>query len=175
MLYGKRIYMREIIKEDIEILYELCANDEVLKYNGSDEGIASKRYMLDNFRYFKKPSKKDYVIVKKRGGILGLISYCEISYAKGVYSISIMIGKKYWGKGYGKEAIETVLEYLFNKKKAHKIELEVVEENKAAIRCYEKCNFQIEGKRRKKYFYKERYLDTILMSLLEDEYKAIRS
>ena len=38
--------------------------------------------------------------------------------------------------------------------------------------CYKKCGFVEEGIRRKKYYYKGEYLDTIVMGLLKEEFKA---
>ena len=32
MIYGKGLYLREVVKEDIDRAYELCVNDDVLKY-----------------------------------------------------------------------------------------------------------------------------------------------
>ena len=40
------------------------------------------------------------------------------------------------------------------------------------VLCYKKCGFIEEGIRRKKYYYKGEYLDTILMGLLKEEFKA---
>ena len=61
--------------------------------------------------------------------------------------------------------------YLFGKRKAHKVELEVVRENEAAILCYKKCGFIEEGIRRSKYYYQGKYLDTVVMGILKEEYK----
>ena len=42
LIYGKKIYLREILKEDIDIAYNLCSDSEVLKYNGDQYGVLSK-------------------------------------------------------------------------------------------------------------------------------------
>ena len=172
VIYGDKIYLREVLKEDIDVAYKLCSDNEVLKYNGNQYGILSKQYIIDHLKYLNIPSKRDYVIIEKKGNIVGVISYSEDKYARSVYSMGITIGKEYWNKGFGKDAIKTLTNYLFIKKKAHKIELEVVKENIPAINCYKKLGFVEEGIRRKKYYYKNKYLDTILMGLLKEEYKA---
>lgn len=170
MIYGNKIYLREIIKDDIDEVYTMCSDKEILRYNGTGEGRLSKQHIIENLRYFNIPSKRDYVIINKQGNIVGVISYWEDRYAKDVYCIGITIGKKYWNKGFGKDSINTVLRYLFLKRKSHKVEIEVVKENVAAVECYKKIGFKEEGIRRKKYYYKGEYLDTILMGLLRDEY-----
>ena len=52
MIYGKKIYLREILKEDIDIAYNLCSDSEVLKYNGDQYGVLSKKYIIEHT--FKK-------------------------------------------------------------------------------------------------------------------------
>ena len=172
MIYGDKIYLREILKEDIDETYNLCSDSEVLKYNGNEYGMLSKKYIIEHLKYLNIPSKRNYVIINKQGAIVGVIIYSEDKYSRNVYNISLTIGKKYWRKGYGTDSIKTILKYLFLKRKVHKVELEVVRENEAAVLFYKKCGFIEEGIRRKKYYYKGEYLDTILMGLLKEEFKA---
>ena len=143
-----------------------------LKYNGNQYGTLSKKYIIEHLKYLNIPSKRNYVIIDKHGAIVGVIIYSEDKYSRNVYNISLTIGKKYWRKGYGTDSIKALLKYLFFKRKAHKVELEVVRENEAAVLCYKKCGFVEEGIRRKKYYYKGEYLDTIVMGLLKEEFKA---
>ena len=99
MIYGKKIYLREILKEDIDIAYNLCSDSEVLKYNGDQYGVLSKKYIIEHLKYLNIPSRRNYVIVDKQSNIVGVIIYSEDKYARNIYSISITIGKKYWRKG----------------------------------------------------------------------------
>ena len=48
MIYGKGLYLREVVKEDIDRAYELCVNDDVLKYDGGYTSFASKEYIKEN-------------------------------------------------------------------------------------------------------------------------------
>lgn len=170
MIYGKKVYLRELLKEDIKSVVDICSSKEVLKYNGGERLLPNK-YNSDNFRYIKIPSKRDYVIINNKGNIVGTISYLQDHYAGGVYSIGITIGREYWRQGFGEDSVRTLINYLFTKKKAHKIELEVVKENIAAVECYNKIGFIQEGIRRRKYYYQGTYLDTVLMGLVKEEYR----
>lgn len=170
MIYGEKIYMREPVREDIDILYDICASKDVLKYNGLSTGIMTKEYINSQFHHFTKPNKKELVIVANSSDLIGYVYYKENSYTRDVYSIGITIGKDYWNKGYGKDSIRTLCNYLFNSRQAHKIELEVVKINERALNCYKKCGFKEEGVRRSKYYYSGKYLDTIVMGLLKKEF-----
>ncbi|GAB6168721.1 GNAT family protein [Clostridium carnis] len=171
MIYGEKIYLREVVKEDIETLYNICVDEEVLKYNGGQADIPTKDQIVSRFHHFTRPNKKELAIINRKRDVIGYIYYKENSYTIDVYSIGLTIGREYWGQGYGKDSIRTICNFLFDKKKAHKIELEVVSENKRAINCYKKCGFIEEGLRRSKYYIKGEYLDTIIMGILSKEFK----
>ena len=65
MIYGKGLYLREVVKEDIDRAYELCVNDDVLKYDGGYTSFASKEYIKENYKYFQMKSKKNYIYKQK--------------------------------------------------------------------------------------------------------------
>lgn len=171
MLYGKKVYLRDIVKEDISILYDLCTSENVMKYNGGQGAIPSRSYVIENFTHFNSPNKKALAIINKDIELVGYIFFKQSSYNIDVYTIGITIGEKYWGKSYGKDAIKTLIKFLFNRRNAHKIELEVVSENNNAINCYKECGFLEEGIKRSKYYLDGKYIDTIIMGLLEVEFK----
>ncbi len=175
MIYGKNIYLREILKEDIEEAYDLCSDKEVLKYSEAEGNLISKKHYLDSFTYLNKPNERRFVVVNNEGSIVGVASYSHSQFVEDVFIISLVIGRKYWRRGYGSEAINILLNYLFKRKRAHRVELEVVKENIAAVNCYKKCGFIQEGIKREKYYYKGKYLDTIVMGILKQEFTAMRS
>lgn len=170
MIYGEKIYMRDPVREDIDALYDICSDVSVLKYNGLSTGTMTKEYINSQFHHLTKPNKKELIIVTNSSDLIGYVYYKENSYTRDVYSIGITIGKNYWNKGYGKDTIKALCNYLFNSRQAHKIELEVVMENERAVNCYKKCGFYEEGVRRSKYYYSGKYLDTIVMGLLKEEF-----
>ena len=63
MIYGDKIYLREILKEDIDETYNLCSDSEVLKYNGDQYERVSKKYIAEHLKYLNIPSKRNYVII----------------------------------------------------------------------------------------------------------------
>jgi [ribosomal protein S5]-alanine N-acetyltransferase len=64
-----------------------------------------------------------------------------------------------------------VLEHAFNVLGYHKVYLRVLEYNKRAIRCYEKCGFIKEGTDREGALIDGKYETDIYMSVLEDGYR----
>ena len=76
----------------------------------------------------------------------------------------MMIGDKAMhGKGYGTDAVSLLCKLGFEEMNLHKIKVEVMAFNLAAIRCYEKCGFIKEGTLRDEVFREGKYHDVIVM------------
>lgn len=67
---------------------------------------------------------------------------------------------------------QNLLGYLFNECEYPKVELDTWDGNIRAIRCYEKCGFQIEGRLRGAKFIDGQPRDVILMGILREEYSV---
>jgi RimJ/RimL family protein N-acetyltransferase len=78
-----------------------------------------------------------------------------------------------WGKGYGSDAMRIALRYAFTELNLHRVSLTVFEYNPRAIRSYEKCGFQIEGRRRGALLKDGKRWDMIYMGILFDEWKKL--
>ena len=83
-----------------------------------------------------------------------------------------MQGKAYFGRGYGTEATRLLIDHGFGQLNLHRIELEVYDFNPRAQRVYEKVGFKKEGVRRDVLLWEGRYQSAIVMSILEDEWRA---
>ncbi len=79
-----------------------------------------------------------------------------------------------WGRGYGTEVTELMIEHAFERLALHRVGLSVFEFNTRAIRAYEKAGFRIEGRLREAIHRDGRYWDEIQMGVLEWEWQARR-
>lgn len=75
------------------------------------------------------------------------------------------------GKGYGFDALRTLMRWAFMHQNLHRIELSVDPENAAAIRIYEKCGFVLEGRRREQHFDNGAWHDELVMGLLRADFE----
>jgi RimJ/RimL family protein N-acetyltransferase len=88
-------------------------------------------------------------------------------------TLGIMIGDKAcWSRGFGTDAILTVLRYGFEELNLNRVDLTCDERNGRGIACYRKCGFAEEGRMRQHRFSKGRYWDTLVMAVLADEFFA---
>jgi RimJ/RimL family protein N-acetyltransferase len=88
--------------------------------------------------------------------------------------LGIMIGDKdFWSRGFGTDAILTLLRFAFDEMNLNRVWLEVHDDNARAIACYRKCGFVEEGRLRQHRFKAGAYHDTIVMGVLASEFEAL--
>jgi len=107
--------------------------------------------------------------------MIGGIGLEAINHASGHAWLSVGIGEReYWGKHYGSEAIELILDYAFLWLNLHRISLNVFEYNSRGIHAYEKIGFTVEGRKREALLRDGRRWDILYMGILKDEWLMIK-
>ena len=155
-------------RQDIYILFDICEDSHVRKYNSYHSILPDKKFILDNFHIVKRANKNTLTIVSEKDIVIGFINY-QIK-SEYVCTIGITLGKRFWGRGYGKDSIITLVNFLFDEKDIEEIEIEVATPNVRAINCYESCGFT-KGKINKNSFKTDTdYLDTINMHLYKEQF-----
>jgi RimJ/RimL family protein N-acetyltransferase len=141
---GEKINLRNVDVSDFTKIIEWHQN-QLLTY------LAGKRLPKNidecNERYLKN-SLLNYILAieDKSGNFLGEIEIRHIQWKEKMAELFMYIGEEnLWGKGYGTEALSVFINYIFNTKGFKTIYLRVYENNKRAIRCYEKCGFKKKG------------------------------
>lgn len=72
-------------------------------------------------------------------------------------------------KGYGQAAVRLLIKHAFQDLGLVRLYLYVMEDNKTAIRVYEKCGFVVEGKLRKHFFKDGKFKAFLVMGLCADD------
>jgi len=109
-----------------------------------------------------------FAITDKNDNPVGYIFLNNINLIHRNCYMGIVIGNTdQRGKGIGSEAIKLISEYAFKTLNLHKIIVEVVVENKQAIKVYEKLGFVHEGCMKQHFFLNGGFSDILIMSLFE--------
>jgi [ribosomal protein S5]-alanine N-acetyltransferase len=74
------------------------------------------------------------------------------------------------GQGLGQEVTRLVLAWAFGTLGVHRVQLEVLAGNGAAIGCYRACGFRLEGARLQAVLYPDGWRDLIVMAVLQPDY-----
>ncbi|HEY5903836.1 MAG TPA: GNAT family protein [Anaerolineales bacterium] len=78
--------------------------------------------------------------------------------------------REFWGRGYGTEAMQLILEYAFTQVNLRRVTLSVFEYNPRAVHSYEKAGFRHEGRMRQALLREGKRWDLIYMGILREEW-----
>jgi RimJ/RimL family protein N-acetyltransferase len=83
------------------------------------------------------------------------------------------LSPEHWGRGYATEAARAVLRFGFAELGVHRVWSCCVPENTASAHVLEKIGMRQEGHLREKEFFKDRWWDSLVFAILEDEWREI--
>ncbi len=180
MIYGERIRLRAVEREDIPRFVEWLNDPEVIAGLTINLPMAS----WDETRWFenlsnRSPEQRPLSIEVKTpdGGWkhIGNVGLEGIEWMNRSAGFGIFIGEKaLWNQGYGTEATRLMMKHGFETLNLNRIFLHVYENNPRAIRAYEKVGFVKEGVLREARYLNGVYINVLLMSILRSEWDAIR-
>lgn len=174
MIRGSRVTLRALEEGDLERCWQWINDAEVTRYLGMlgvPVSLTQEREWLEG----AVRHRDGYImaIVADDGTHIGNIELHKPDWANRHASLGIMIGnKEYWGRGYGREAIQLLLGFAFRELGLNLVWLTVLDFNARAIRCYERVGFSHEGRQRQRVFREGEYHDLLLMSITREEYEA---
>ena len=173
----KRLLLNEISQNDKEAVYELFADAEVVKYYDLDafNDIEQAVKIIETFkaRFIDSVGIRWAIRHPDNLRLLGTCGFNSYSFGR-VASIGYDLATTYWGKGYATEVIGAMTRLAFNgglPVKVNRIEALTIPGNIASERALEKNGFIYEGLLREKGYWKDRYHDMKIFSLLARERK----
>ena len=87
-------------------------------------------------------SRQEFAVETLDGEHIGNCAYYNINETKGKAELGIMIGNRdYWDKGYGADAVTTLVSHIFHQTNLRRIYLKTLDWNRRAQRCFQKCGF----------------------------------
>jgi RimJ/RimL family protein N-acetyltransferase len=181
MIYGQRIRFRKPERDDLPVFVRWFNAPEVRQGLSMYHPMS----MAEEERWYegmmqRPEEERPFTIEVRSQNIDGTDSWMPIGNCS-LFSfewrnrnaeLGIVIGEKaFWNQGYGSEAVQLLLRHSFNTLNLNRVWLRVYETNPRAIRFYEKIGFVNEGRKRQSEFQDGRFIDTLLMSVLRDEWK----
>jgi RimJ/RimL family protein N-acetyltransferase len=105
--------------------------------------------------------------------LIGFIGLFDLYQQQGDTLVAIALGeRKFWGYGYGTDAMRVMLRYAFNELNLRRVGLIVFEYNPRAIHSYEKAGFVPEGRIHGAMQRDGKRWDYLYMGILRDEWLA---
>lgn len=174
-LIGPTVYLRPLERSDAALAQGWLLDPEVRGYLRQYRPLTLQR----EEEYIARLAESEHdigLVVMLRAGDrpIGLAGLHQIDLKNRHAQFGILIGvKELWGKGHGTEATRLLVQLAFDTLNLNRVWLHVYEDNARGIRAYEKVGFKKEGVLRQDHFRDGRYINTVVMGLLRDEYKPV--
>lgn len=163
-----KLYLKKIDMEDIPFLNNV-RNQYAEKYLHD-----SRIFTLEQSYLWYLNSGLDYWILMDDNNRIGYFRLTNYSHLNNNIMVGLDISPEYRGQGYAKKGYKLMLDYLFYNRSLHKVSLEVLSNNDIAKNLYKKIGFIEEGIKREEVCKNGIWVDSIIMSILETEYKKIK-
>ncbi|NUP69325.1 MAG: GNAT family N-acetyltransferase [Nonomuraea sp.] len=171
-LTGARVKLLPVGPEHVEGLLALVADPEVARLTGSHGEVdpeAARQWYATRGEH---ADRLDLAIMAD-GTYVGEVVLNELDRHNLSCNLRIaLIGSRVFGKGYGTEAIELVLDHAFTTTPLHRISLGVFSFNERARHVYKKVGFVEEGVERDSLLWEGEWYDSVMMSVLRPEWRT---
>jgi len=124
-------------------------------------------------KMFEGPhEEKSFIIERKDGSKIGFIGHFYVLHVAGKQlEIGYSLVPSERGKGYGTEATQIMVDYLFLSKDTKRVQAQTDPRNVASHKVLEKVGFKKEGTLRKSFFMRGEWRDAYIYSILREEWK----
>lgn len=143
---GGLVNLRSVTDSDLTRRVEWLNDPETVRlFTGT---LPDRRYDMFDAQRWRHSTENDpltlvWSIETKGERHIGDVDIHDIRRTEGLARLTILIGnKEYWGRGFGTDAVMTLLKYAFDEMRLNAVNLRVCDFNRRAIRCYEKCGFE---------------------------------
>jgi RimJ/RimL family protein N-acetyltransferase len=175
MLKGDKVVLRAIEEEDLPAFARWANDLEVEVLGGGDPPTPQSvaRVKAEHERRQKESSDDVNFAIDADGKLIGMVALFRTDTTARTSELGIVIGERdYWGKGYGQDAIRTVVSYGFRHRNLQRVWLTVVETNDRALGAYKRCGFVEEGRLREHVWSDGAHRDLVCMGLLREEWNT---
>jgi RimJ/RimL family protein N-acetyltransferase len=174
MFTGKLTHLRPVEMTDLD-RYLLWINDaEVNQYLKMRPPVSredEEEFLRKSDLKTRPPEVLMAIELLEERKHIGSVGFEHVELVDRRATLGIMIGEKNcWSRGYGTDAILTMVRYGFEELNLNRVDLTCDERNARGIACYRKCGFTEEGRLKQHRFAKGRYWDTVVMAVLADDF-----
>lgn len=152
-------------------LYQIWSDDDVTEYMNIERfsSIAQAEQMIDFFQKMAKVKQAFRYAILVNDEVIGSCGFNFIDTDNKRTEIGYELGKAYWQKGYGRQAIRKLVLVALNDLEMVRIEAKVRLENRPSVNLLKSLGFEVEGILRKYEMNQNKLEDMYLLSFIEGE------
>lgn len=150
---GEKIVLRDKQRTDVTNDYAWSTDEELCKLDAAKPTTLSFReatMLYEEELLYPPPRRQRFAIETMDGSHIGNCMLYDINTSRGKGELGIMIGdRRFWGKSYGTDAVNTLLKYVFTEMNLKMVYLHTLDWNVRAQKSFEKAGFVPKGKIRR--------------------------
>jgi RimJ/RimL family protein N-acetyltransferase len=176
---GEKIRLRPLEQEDVdEILSsredidsEIERSEDVIGFPLSR--IKQRKQTEELLEQLGKDDFYFWVIENLEGQKVGYINSFDLERRHGTFKYAVIIKRKFWRKGYAKEALTIVCRYYFRELRYQKLTAMVYVFNERSICFHQNFGFTLEGRLRRTVYTNSQFFDTLYFGMTSEEFDAL--
>lgn len=173
-LESDRLLFRAYKKEDASNVLSIRSHPKVSKYLDSKILVTvedSEKRIHTILQDFKDKKGITWAIIdKKTNKLIGDFGVWRIDKQNFRGEIGYILNPDYWGKGFMKESMTTLINFAFKTINLHSLEANVNPKNANSKNLLLKFNFKLEAYFRENYYFNGTFLDSEIYCLLKSDF-----
>ncbi len=171
MIAGEHVILRAFERDDAERCYRWMNDPNIVRTLKSRYPIAFQNEMewLDRAMH-QSAGERHFAIERKDDRThIGNASIHAIDWVSRTAAFGLFIGEpSAWNRGFGGDAIRTLVRFAFEEMNLRKLHINVFEYNDRAKHVLEASGFVQEGRLRKEFYREGSYHDLLILSIFRD-------
>jgi [ribosomal protein S5]-alanine N-acetyltransferase len=170
---GERLLLRDFTPEDIDSAHAIVGDDRVTRWLSFDarDHVQTAAMIHRVIRATRETPRTEYYLGVERAVDHDLVGFVRLQLgAHSSAKLGYAVHADHWGHGYATEAAATMLTFGFQELGLHRVTAAVGPENAPSIAVLTRLGFTLEGRLRHHVFTHEAWRDSLLYSLLADEF-----
>jgi RimJ/RimL family protein N-acetyltransferase len=170
VLTGERVVLRPFRPEDVEPLWQ-ARLDPVMWAQTSEAPYVPEPLAAYRARHEAPSTNGDAgFAIEVDGQLVGRAGMFSFDMLARHAEVGLSLLAEHQGHGYGKDALRVLLGFGFRTRNLHRIHLQTLASNGAAVSAYLGVGFVEEGRLRDHAWVEERYEDVVLMAVLRSDW-----
>lgn len=170
---GEKVFLKILSEDDVDENYLGWLNDNEVTRFIESRWQAHSLEDLKNYVKTINESLDDVLlgIHLKNQEHIGNVRICQIHPVHRFGDLGFLIGKKYWNKGYGTEAIKLATEYAFKELNLNKLFADIYSNNVGSYKAFMKAGYVEVGRLKRHFFFEGNYVDKIIVEKLNPKFQ----
>ena len=172
MIAGEHVILRAFEQDDAERCYRWMNDPNIVRTLKTRYPIAfqNEAEWLERAMH-ASPTERHFAIERKDDRThIGNASIHGIDWVSRTASFGLFIGEPgAWNRGFGSDAIATLVRFAFEEMNLQKLSINVFEYNERAKHVLESRGFVQEGRLRREFFREGAYHDIVILSIFRQE------